>query len=1510
MAQLKDIIAAISGLAGFDTSEVDTDAIPDTDVRGYVIDRPQGAREVLAVLRALYRFDVQDTTRLHFVGRGREGDAPLSLTEDVDTLASAQRVRTQETELPRIVTLSYLDADRQFEFGNATAQRSLVHRGLGAISSRQRFDLRAYIVLTPDQARGMAERMLYAYWRERDRMTLNLPPRYLAISPGDFVSFLDRRNRRMLGRVERQDIGADLTTELEVTVVESAAELPSTDSTNRFTLDARTGERLPDIDAPEPTPLIAPGRRTDINGRLRMISVSSLADADVDVYGRTVRPYAILERYEEASWDNASIRVSQTRTGSQRTAIRGALASQIVGRLIDPPADNWTPDFIDRDGRMTVRVPDVTARIRLIALRPTNEMEFVSGRSRLIILRRDGEASVLAYRFLEQSDSDNQVLVLSRLMRGLRGTEHLDRDYTGGEAVIFLIPGERPAYVAVNKAFRNRQLFFQAHLEATPLGVIPHTVVPAALRPYSPAHLMIEGGAGDVTATWVRRARMGGEDDLLDAIEDVPNVEPTERYDVNVLAADGTLIHHAADVRATEYVYPLTQRQADEAGLEVDYRFEIGLDADGQGGRQDVAETVLSASRFSGNILTMGRAGELLGVDWWASSGAQRTVRHAVFLMNAGTLLDVDSVLAEPSEPVSFDGRTGENFVSHDYAAPVPFAAGDNVLVAVEGAINVVPSGAMRDPRIRPPFNFSVRVDVATDDGVATTLGTGMFTMRLRYRMVISEHDARTVQVAQVGWAGLGTAAEAMFTPDPLREPNRLRFALRLPTPDILGPARATPLRFAMRLGTDRDERRPTRATGEQPWILTGQVQTTGIRLAMDFTPRRVIFPSGANPQGIFGDPAITDSWRLIGHGTLQGVPITDIYELRAKIIKSVVDTAGTLKLALRLQQPDIAAGNVRLPRLTQRVRLRSVGKRQIYEATYWMSGRIEDDPNDDGFGAGTFGGDLAFTVESQPGFDLNGNNIGVPDPIPGPDGGLVPEGPRGPGHADIPLPSNWTGGERLWLTEFSVSGYQTRDLHDFIPPEDPLMDPFGGTRIPWGHTGNQGAGIFNFQLWNWPSGRETTDSFPFTLITREYEWPVDFQRSLEFSIDVDGKTMRWERHENYGLPTLRATFGGRFAGWVIPPSFVGDIANAIRARAAEGDTYARVTLRIEGPRSGALQLGLRLNPPAYVETAPIRVAPTLKLAFQFRQPSVVTGRVRATALRIGARLNPPAYQPPRDALQIALNLRRPRYRIPGRRVSTRATDLGDSFFTRYNVGNSGLTYEVPPPPFTANPDNLPKLPSHWMLNQFRGAALVYFRARNRFNTPSVDMIFSGRVDGFPVAQQLDPDHNESLYGSIKSTPVIDEKTADYTIVAADLGKTIRLTGDTARMFTFPTINLDGDVDAQWWVRIANASTETLTLVTVEGQSIRGGNTEMPAGAVWIVQGRSDTQFDAPFVVSDTGAAHLSSGPVELSWGPSDLDSNTASRITYEFPDAVEITEFLNYASADATITLIGPEAT
>ena len=1422
MAQLRDIIAAISGLAGFEEPEVDTAAIPDTDVRGYIIDRPQGAREVLAVLRSLYRFDVQDTARLHFVGRGRNGDTPPSLTEDTDTLDSAQRVRAQENELPRIVTLSYLDADRQLEFGNATAQRSLVHRGLGAISSRQRFDLRAYIVLTPEQARGMAERMLYAYWRERDRMTLNLPPRYLAISPGDFVSFLDRRNRRMLARVERQDIGADLTTELELTVVESINEVTAAeDSTPRLVTDIRTGEGLPDIDAPEPTPLIAPGRRTDIDGRLRMINVSSLADADVDVYGRTVRPYATLERYELASWDNASIRVSQTRAGSQRTAIRGALSSQIIGRLIETPSNDWTPDFIDKDGRMTVRVIDETARIRLRALRPTNEMEFVSERSRLVILRRDGEAAVLAYRFLEQSGDDSQVLVISRLLRGLRGTEHLDRGYTGGETVVFLIPGERPAYVAINKAFRNRQLFFQAHLEATPLGTIPHTVIPAALRPYSPAHLMVEGAAGDVTATWVRRTRMGGDDDLLDSIEDVPNVEPTERYNVDVLAADGTVIHHAADVKATEYVYPLTQRQADETGLEVEYRFEIGLDEDGRGGRQDVAETILSASRFSGNVLTMGRAGELLGVDWWASSGAERTVRHAVFLVDSGTLVDVESVLVEPSDPVTFDGRTGENFVSHDYAAPVPFAAGDTVLVAVQGGINVVPAGAMRDPRVRPPFNFAVELDVATDDGVATTLGIGMFTMRLRYRMTISEHDARTVRVAQVGWAGPGTPAETTFTPDPLREPNRLRIALRFQTPDVHGFARATPLRIGVRLGTNRGLSMPTRATGLQPWALSGRVRAERIRTGLRFIRRFTTFRGLSSRQ---------PPWRLISRSQ-----ITDIWEIRPQVIKSIVEPVGTLKLAFRFRQPDVAAGNVRPPRLTQRVRLRRVGKRLIYEVPFWLlnegiSGRELD----------RIDGRLKLRGEVAPRRAT--------------DGSTLPNELQGPGFAPVPLPSHWVQDRAVaWVSGMSMWPWQVNDVGRFVGGGT-AQDPISRFE-PWGYQGNLGAGSVTIVTIDMPVALSIPDPLipgDFIPLWQAVQFDPTMVQDLQFELSFGTNRARWEWQEHYGLPPVRETQHP----WTIPPTGIAEMsADLDRSMWREG------VLRIEGPRSGALQFSVRLNPPAYyVEPTPLEV--------QYTAADLGTGRGFRSLENSG---------------------------------------------TLYHVPIEGLVADV------ATLNSLPKLPSHWMENQVQGAALSsLFLQRSKVN-----FTFHSVVDGSAVRQSLDPAQTARFAGSIMSTPIIEDKTADYTIVAGDRGKTIRLTGDTARTFTLPAIDLPGEVSSAWWVRIANSSTANLSLAPGTGQQIGTGGSHgdstfstdpvtIAPGAFWLV-GNAALLISVPsFLVPDgavfTGAAELTTDPVSVSWAAT-MFNDDFGLWAYAFDDTTETDAFLRHASANATITLRGPAA-
>ena len=76
---------------------------------------------------------------------------------------------------------------------------------------------------------------------------------------------------------------------------------------------------------------------------------------------------------------------------------------------------------------------------------------------------------------------------------------------------------------------------------------------------------------------------------------------------------------------------------------------------------------------------------------------------------------------------------------------------------------------------------------------------------------------------------------------------------------------------------------------------------------------------------------------------------------------------------------------------------------------------------------------------------------------------------------------------------------------------------------------------------------------------------------------------------------------------------------------------------------------------------------------------------------------------------------------------------------------------------------------------------------------------------------------------TIPGSAVVD-KTADYTLLAADKGKTIRLTGTTARTFTLPDISGSTAVGTSYWL-LNNATGVNLTVATNGSDTVDGAAT-------------------------------------------------------------------------------------
>ena len=101
-------------------------------------------------------------------------------------------------------------------------------------------------------------------------------------------------------------------------------------------------------------------------------------------------------------------------------------------------------------------------------------------------------------------------------------------------------------------------------------------------------------------------------------------------------------------------------------------------------------------------------------------------------------------------------------------------------------------------------------------------------------------------------------------------------------------------------------------------------------------------------------------------------------------------------------------------------------------------------------------------------------------------------------------------------------------------------------------------------------------------------------------------------------------------------------------------------------------------------------------------------------------------------------------------------------------------------------------------------------------------------VSASDVASQI-----STALATYRTFASVSNKSADYTLVIADRGDTIRLTGGTARTFSAPASPPNG-----WWVRLLNTSTAVLTFdVGVTGRIEGHGQTvEIPASTSITVQ--------------------------------------------------------------------------
>ncbi|MDA8485172.1 phage tail protein [Pseudomonas resinovorans] len=188
LVPLADIVEQEIALSSLLTAaDVDTSLLT-AQVRGY---RVSGGsiRSALEPPQGTWPFDmIQSGYVLKPVPRGQasvmiipwqdlgasDGDAPGDLL---------QESREMDSQLPARTSIKYLDAAREY----AIAEQSVSRDNTPAIN---RVDRELPIVLTADEAAGVADVLQNLAWLERSEYAFSLPPIYLALEPADVVTIV------------------------------------------------------------------------------------------------------------------------------------------------------------------------------------------------------------------------------------------------------------------------------------------------------------------------------------------------------------------------------------------------------------------------------------------------------------------------------------------------------------------------------------------------------------------------------------------------------------------------------------------------------------------------------------------------------------------------------------------------------------------------------------------------------------------------------------------------------------------------------------------------------------------------------------------------------------------------------------------------------------------------------------------------------------------------------------------------------------------------------------------------------------------------------------------------------------------------------------------------------------------------------------------------------------------------------------------------------------------------
>lgn len=414
------------------------------------------------------------------------------------------------------LSLNYLDRQRSFMTGTATAL---------ALSGEGGSSVNSGLVIEPGTARAVAEQVLGRQTREEDTLEFALPPSCLDLEVGDIVA------------LDGQDDGPFIVTSIRDSAIRRVSARALANQTVFALGSAQNGDTsfgAAAISLPYAVAAHVPGPASGF-GSTR-IFVGAVADP---------WPGEVIIRDEVSGAFVA--RVTQS-------AVLGVLTAPLSAAN----CQTW-----DRGSTLSVELYDGH-------LAGLDEFSVLAGGNRVAVQRDDGSWEIIG--FAQAVLTGNNTYELTNLLRGLEATWNGTATISAGRQLMLL--DEKTTSFDVNEELLGGSFDLLAYAGSSdPSGTkLSVSVDLSPVLPLAPVHLIAtrDAASGDVTVSWVRRARRNGNSWVG---AEIPLDLLPESYRLEIY--DGAVLKRTISVASPEAIYSNSQQMADFGSLPPSFTFTV-----------------------------------------------------------------------------------------------------------------------------------------------------------------------------------------------------------------------------------------------------------------------------------------------------------------------------------------------------------------------------------------------------------------------------------------------------------------------------------------------------------------------------------------------------------------------------------------------------------------------------------------------------------------------------------------------------------------------------------------------------------------------------------------------------------------------------------------------------------------------------------------------------------------------------------------------------------------------